>query len=148
MQEKKEKIKNLRTSEKPYGTSNTTSRHLKKTGLDKEISILDAITTPGELIRETLINFMWGFLGNSIVVFVAKELDFLVLINYIVYYILISYILNKVVDVKYVEDRLGHDRKYGLNCTKLREYYISKNKEIPKFLNLFDYLDRQYGGEK
>jgi dTDP-glucose 4,6-dehydratase len=60
----------------------------------------------------------------------------------------ISYILNKEVDVKYVEDRLGHDRKYGLNCTKLREYYISKNGEIPKFLNLFDYLDRQYGGEK
>ena len=95
MQEKKEKIKNLRTSEKPYGTSNTTSRRLKKTGLDKEISILDAITTPGELIRETLINFMWGFLGNSIVVFVAKELDFLVLFNYIVYYILISYIVNR-----------------------------------------------------
>ena len=60
----------------------------------------------------------------------------------------ISYILNKEVDVKYVEDRLGHDRKYGLNCTKLREYYITKNGEIPKFLNLFDYLDRQYGGEK
>ena len=56
----------------------------------------------------------------------------------------ISYILNKEVDVKYVEDRLGHDRKYGLNCTKLREYYINKNGEVPKFLNLFDYLDRQY----
>ena len=60
----------------------------------------------------------------------------------------ISYILNKEVDIKYVEDRLGHDRKYGLNCTKLREYYITKNGEVPKFLNLFDYLDRQYGGEK
>ena len=60
----------------------------------------------------------------------------------------ISYILNKEVDIKHVEDRLGHDRKYGLNCTKLREYYITKNGEIPKFLNLFDYLDRQYGGEK
>ena len=57
----------------------------------------------------------------------------------------ISYILNKEVDVKYVEDRLGHDRKYGLNCTKLIEYYITKNEEVPKFLNLFDYLDRQYG---
>ena len=68
---------------------------MKKTGLDKEISVLDALTTPGELLRETLINFMWGFLGNSIVVFVAKELDFLVLINYIVYYILISYIVNR-----------------------------------------------------
>ena len=57
--------------------------------------MLDAITTPAELIRETLINFMWGFLGNSIVVFVAKELDFLVLINYIIYYMLISYIVNR-----------------------------------------------------
>lgn len=46
-------------------------------------------------MRETLINFVWGFLGNSIVVFVSKELDFLVLINYIVYYILISYIVNR-----------------------------------------------------
>jgi hypothetical protein len=85
----------LRTSEKPYGTSNTTSKQSKKTGLDTEIVVLDAITTPNELIRETLINFMWGFLGNSIVVFAAKELDFLVLINYIVYYILISYIVNR-----------------------------------------------------
>ena len=67
----------------------------KKTGLDREISVLDAITTPNELIRETLINFIWGFLGNSVVVFVAKELDFMVLINYIVYYILISYIVNR-----------------------------------------------------
>ena len=95
MQEKKEKTKNLRTSEKPSGISNTTSKHSKKTGLDKEISVLDALTTPGELLRETLINFMWGFLGNSIVVFVSKELDFLVLVNYIVYYILISYIVNR-----------------------------------------------------
>jgi hypothetical protein len=38
---------------------------------------------------------MWGFLGNSIVVFVSKELDLLVLLNYIVYYILISYIVNR-----------------------------------------------------
>ena len=66
-----------------------------KKGLSKEINVLGAITTPGELIRETLINFMWGFLGNSIVVFAAKELDFLVLINYITYYILISYIVNR-----------------------------------------------------
>ena len=32
---------------------------------------------------------------NSIVVFVAKELDIMVLINYILYYILISYIVNR-----------------------------------------------------
>jgi hypothetical protein len=46
-------------------------------------------------MRETLINFIWGFLGNSIVVFVSKEMDMLVLINYILYYILISYIVNR-----------------------------------------------------
>lgn len=75
---------------------NTTSKRLKKKStLNREINVLDAITTPNELIRETLINFIWGFLGNSIVVFVSKELDFLVLINYIVYYILISYIVNR-----------------------------------------------------
>lgn len=96
MQERKENTTNSRISEKPYGISNTTSKKLKKkTGFSKEISVLDAITTPNELLRETLINFMWGFLGNSIVVFVAKELDFLVLINYIVYYVLISYIVNR-----------------------------------------------------
>ncbi len=96
MQERKEKIKNSRISEKRYGTSNTISKHSKnKTGFDKEINVWDALTTPNELLRETLINFMWGFLGNSIVVFAAKELDFLVLINYVVYYILISYIVNR-----------------------------------------------------
>ena len=95
MQEKKEKIKNSRISEKHSGTSNTTSTQSKKAGLDREISVLDAITTPNELIRETFINFTWGLLGNSVVVFVSKELDFLVLINYIVYYILISYIVNR-----------------------------------------------------
>lgn len=67
----------------------------KKTGINKEITVWDALTTPKELIRETLINFSWGLLGNSVVVFVAKELDFMVLINYIVYYILISYIVNR-----------------------------------------------------
>lgn len=96
MQEKKEKTKNWKIYRKPRGISNTTSNNSnKKSSLNQEINILDAITTPNELIRETLINFTWGFLGNSIVVFVAKELDFLVLINYIVYYILISYIVNR-----------------------------------------------------
>ena len=56
----------------------------------------------------------------------------------------ISHILGKDVNVKHVEDRLGHDRKYGLNCAKLREYYITKHGEIPKFLNLFDYLENHY----
>jgi dTDP-glucose 4,6-dehydratase len=56
----------------------------------------------------------------------------------------ISYILNKEVEIKHVEDRLGHDRKYGLNCFKMGDYYLKKDGETPKFLNLFDYLERQY----
>jgi hypothetical protein len=77
--------------------SDTPNKPIKKikNGMDQEINVLDAITTPNELIRETLINFMWGFLGNSVVVFISKELDFMVLINYILYYILISYIVNR-----------------------------------------------------
>ena len=96
MQEKKEKTRNSRIYSKQSGISTTTSNNSnKKSSLNREINVLDAITTPNELLRETLINFIWGFLGNSIVVFVSKELDLLVLINYILYYILISYIVNR-----------------------------------------------------
>jgi hypothetical protein len=75
----------------------------KKKILNNEINIYGAITTPKELIRETLINFLWGFVGNSVVVFVSKEMDFMVMLNFIIYYIMISYIVNR---DKY-ETRLG-----------------------------------------
>lgn len=39
---------------------------------------------------------------------------------------MISKILNKDVNYNFVVDRLGHDRKYRLNCTKLYNYYKSK----------------------
>jgi hypothetical protein len=64
-------------------------------GFNQKINIYGAITTPLELIRETLINFMWGFMGNSIVVFMSKEIDVMVFLNFILYYILISYIVNR-----------------------------------------------------
>ena len=96
MQEKKKKTKNWKIYRKHRGISNTTSNNSKKkSSLNKEINVFGAITTANELMRETLINFTWGFLGNSIVVFVSKEMDMLVLINYILYYILISYIVNR-----------------------------------------------------
>jgi hypothetical protein len=75
----------------------------KESRLDQKINIFGAITTPWELIRETIINFMWGFMGNSIVVFMSKELDVMVFLNFIFYYSLISYIVNR---EKY-ETRLG-----------------------------------------
>jgi hypothetical protein len=64
-------------------------------GLNQKLNIYGVITTPLELIRETLINFMWGFMGNSIVVFMSKEIDVMVFLNFILYYILISYIVNR-----------------------------------------------------
>lgn len=61
----------------------------------REIKVADAKTSISELLRETLINFSWGFFGNSIVVFMAKEIDLAVLINFFMYYMLISYIVNR-----------------------------------------------------
>jgi dTDP-glucose 4,6-dehydratase len=57
----------------------------------------------------------------------------------------ISEILNKEVKIKYVEDRLGHDRVYALDCLKLNAYHLKNGEKLPKFMNLYDYLNKQYG---
>ena len=59
----------------------------------------------------------------------------------------IGVILNKKVKIKHVEDRLGHDKKYGLNSSKMENYYRQKHGQFPNFLNLFDYLKKMYGYE-
>jgi dTDP-glucose 4,6-dehydratase len=56
----------------------------------------------------------------------------------------IATVLNSEVNIKHVEDRLGHDRKYSLYSKKIKDYYISKQKTI-EFKNLYDYLEEQYG---
>ena len=56
---------------------------------------MDAKTTPLEILRETVINFFYGFAGNSIVVFMAKEVDVAVFINFILYYTFLSFIVNR-----------------------------------------------------
>ena len=56
----------------------------------------------------------------------------------------IGEILNKEVQFNYVEDRLGHDRKYGLNCAKLRGYYQKHGGRDWEFMSLDDYLKKQY----
>lgn len=56
----------------------------------------------------------------------------------------IAEILGKEVKIKHVEDRLGHDRVYSLDCSKLDIYYMKRDLNKPEFLNLFDYLDKQY----
>jgi hypothetical protein len=67
---------------------------MKKT-LKKKIKVMDAKTTPLEIVRETIINFFYGFAGNSIIVFMAKEIDAAVFINFIIYYTFLSFIVNR-----------------------------------------------------
>ena len=53
----------------------------------------------------------------------------------------ISEIIGKDVTFEFVPDRLGHDRKYNLDCTKLKEYYKSKGKEYqPK--DIIDWMNQ------
>jgi hypothetical protein len=66
-----------------------------KSLLSRRLNIFGAITTPKELLVEIFINFSWGFVGNSIVLFISKELDVMVFINFVVYYSLMSYIFNR-----------------------------------------------------
>jgi dTDP-glucose 4,6-dehydratase len=56
----------------------------------------------------------------------------------------IATVLNSEVNIKHVEDRLGHDRKYSLYSKKMKNYYTNKQKTI-EFKNLYDYLEEQYG---
>jgi dTDP-glucose 4,6-dehydratase len=59
----------------------------------------------------------------------------------------IGSILNQDVRIEHVEDRLGHDKKYGLNSKQMKFYYLNKDKTI-EFKNLYDYLEEHYGNEK
>ena len=56
----------------------------------------------------------------------------------------IASILNREVQIEHVEDRLGHDRKYGLYSKSMTDYYRNNDKTI-EFKNLYDYLEEQYG---
>jgi dTDP-glucose 4,6-dehydratase len=56
----------------------------------------------------------------------------------------IASILNKEVQISHVEDRLGHDRKYGLFSKKMMWFYQNKEETI-EFKNLYNYLEEQYG---
>jgi dTDP-glucose 4,6-dehydratase len=59
---------------------------------------------------------------------------------------MISEILGKDVNFKFVADRLGHDRTYRLNCVKLKQYYKDNNFDM-KYYNIKDYLLKLYGND-
>ncbi len=58
----------------------------------------------------------------------------------------IASILNKKVEINHVEDRLGHDRKYGLFSKKMMWFYKNRGETI-EFKNLYEYLEKIYGME-
>lgn len=61
----------------------------------------------------------------------------------------IGYVLNEDVKINHVSDRLGHDKKYGLNCSKLKNYYTTKKQNIsPNFKTIYQYLQEKYGSKK
>jgi hypothetical protein len=61
----------------------------------REFQILDARTTNTELVREFIINFLYGFIGNTVTVMMILKLDSLVFANFILYYGFLSIIVNR-----------------------------------------------------
>jgi len=56
----------------------------------------------------------------------------------------IGKIMNMKVTYKNVQDRLGHDKRYGLDSTKTKKYFKTINNEIPRFVTLDDFLHKMY----
>lgn len=56
----------------------------------------------------------------------------------------IAKIMNKKVTYKNVEDRLGHDKSYGLNSFKMTDYYLKNHGYKPEFLTLDSFLQKLY----
>ena len=58
----------------------------------------------------------------------------------------IAKVLEKNVEIKHVEDRLGHDRRYGLDSSKMKNYYINKFDDyLQNFKTLHEFLVEKYG---
>jgi hypothetical protein len=63
--------------------------------LNKKFRFLDARTSVGELIKESAVNFMYGFIANTITVFIIMKYDIAVLVNFLIYYMFVSIVINR-----------------------------------------------------
>lgn len=72
-----------------------------------------AETSLHELLMEFVVNFSYGFVANSITVFMQKELDVPVLMNLLVYYTFVSIIINR----KKYETAFGKFVYMPVGCT-------------------------------
>ena len=63
--------------------------------LNKKFIFLDANTSVGELVKESAVNFMYGFIANTITVFIIMKYDIAVLVNFLIYYMFVSIVINR-----------------------------------------------------
>lgn len=52
-------------------------------------------TSPSEIRSAILENFIYGFLGSVLVVFIAERVDIMVLIGYMTYYFFVGKVINR-----------------------------------------------------
>lgn len=52
-------------------------------------------TASGEIRQAVLENFVYGFLGSILVVFISQKMDLMVLIGYMTYYFYVGKVINR-----------------------------------------------------
>lgn len=63
--------------------------------ISKKFKVLDAHTSVGELVKEVIVNFMYGFIANTITVLIILKLDIAVFLNFLLYYVFVSIVINR-----------------------------------------------------
>jgi hypothetical protein len=63
--------------------------------INKKFKFLDAKTSVKELVYESSMNFIYGFIANSITVFIILKWDVLVMMNFLIYYTFVSIVINR-----------------------------------------------------
>jgi len=63
--------------------------------INKKFQFLDAETSARELIIEIIVNFLYGFIANTVTVFIILKYDVAILINFLIYYMFVSIVINR-----------------------------------------------------
>ena len=61
----------------------------------RKVRVYDADTSIYELVKESLVNFAWGFTANFMTPFIASRKDAWVFLSLAWYYLVISFVLNR-----------------------------------------------------
>jgi hypothetical protein len=63
--------------------------------IEKDIILLDAKTSIKELIYETFVNFIYGFVANIVTVFIIIGNFYLMFVGFVMYYLFVSIVINR-----------------------------------------------------